>query len=194
MKILTFQAFHPNASNIFSSFSNLQLTTKLKFFPSLSSVFRYSCSHFDHMYCCDSTLIGLPFYWEKSAIGTVLLVIFGYWLLVNNVFHYYMAAFTSPGLPPEVSKIENLKIWLLSWQWVSKILFFFPQKQLYEAVSICKKCLTPKPPRTHHCSICNKCVLKMDHHCREYWVESAQIMHLFFWFLDHWTKLTSIFV
>ncbi|KAK2585867.1 hypothetical protein KPH14_010460 [Odynerus spinipes] len=34
-----------------------------------------------------------------------------------------------------------------------------------EAVSICKKCIKPKPPRTHHCSICNKCVLKMDHHC-----------------------------
>ncbi|XP_043331756.1 palmitoyltransferase ZDHHC16 isoform X6 [Muntiacus reevesi] len=32
-------------------------------------------------------------------------------------------------------------------------------------VSICKKCINPKPARTHHCSICNRCVLKMDHHC-----------------------------
>lgn len=29
----------------------------------------------------------------------------------------------------------------------------------------CNKCLLPKPLRTHHCSVCNKCVLKMDHHC-----------------------------
>lgn len=47
--------------------------------------------------------IGLSFYWQKSEVGTIFLVIFGYWLLVNNVFHYYMAATTSPGFPPEVS-------------------------------------------------------------------------------------------
>ena len=30
----------------------------------------------------------------------------------------------------------------------------------------CSKCdNAPKPLRTHHCHICNKCVLKMDHHC-----------------------------
>ncbi|KAL1961099.1 hypothetical protein VTO42DRAFT_3044 [Malbranchea cinnamomea] len=29
----------------------------------------------------------------------------------------------------------------------------------------CKKCQFPKPDRTHHCSTCKRCVLKMDHHC-----------------------------
>ncbi|OAX44337.1 zf-DHHC-domain-containing protein [Rhizopogon vinicolor AM-OR11-026] len=29
----------------------------------------------------------------------------------------------------------------------------------------CRKCWVPKPDRAHHCSICNRCVLKMDHHC-----------------------------
>jgi palmitoyltransferase len=29
----------------------------------------------------------------------------------------------------------------------------------------CFKCDKFKPDRTHHCLICNKCILKMDHHC-----------------------------
>lgn len=29
----------------------------------------------------------------------------------------------------------------------------------------CKKCNNPRPPRAHHCRVCNKCTLKMDHHC-----------------------------
>ncbi|XP_035468797.2 palmitoyltransferase ZDHHC16B isoform X2 [Scophthalmus maximus] len=64
----------------------------------------------------------------------------GHWLLVMVVFHYYRATTTSPGHPPK----DKIHI---------------------PSVSICKKCITPKPPRTHHCSICNMFVLKMDHHC-----------------------------
>ncbi|KAK8636197.1 hypothetical protein V6N13_004903 [Hibiscus sabdariffa] len=29
----------------------------------------------------------------------------------------------------------------------------------------CTHCQNGKPPRCHHCSICRRCVLKMDHHC-----------------------------
>lgn len=30
---------------------------------------------------------------------------------------------------------------------------------------MCKKCRTIKPKRVHHCSICDCCIVKMDHHC-----------------------------
>lgn len=64
--------------------------------------------------------------------------IFGNWLLVNTVFNYVMGCRTNPGHPPQI---------------------------VPEVVSICKRCISPKPPRAHHCSVCKKCVLRMDHHC-----------------------------
>ncbi|XP_023233186.1 palmitoyltransferase ZDHHC16-like [Centruroides sculpturatus] len=84
--------------------------------------------------------IGLSFWWQTSIPFTILLLIVGNWLLVNVIFHYYMAFITLPGYPPEGALVP-------------------------EAVSICKRCISPKPPRTHHCSVCNRCILKMDHHC-----------------------------
>jgi palmitoyltransferase ZDHHC2/15/20 len=30
---------------------------------------------------------------------------------------------------------------------------------------MCQRCLRTKPDRCHHCSQCNQCILKMDHHC-----------------------------
>lgn len=29
----------------------------------------------------------------------------------------------------------------------------------------CDNCSTYKPPRAHHCQVCKRCVLRMDHHC-----------------------------
>ena len=35
----------------------------------------------------------------------------------------------------------------------------------------CKKCNNPRPPRAHHCKVCKKCTLKMDHHC--HWIANC---------------------
>jgi palmitoyltransferase len=38
----------------------------------------------------------------------------------------------------------------------------------------CRKCWAPKPERAHHCSVCGRCVMKMDHHCP--WLASSCIV------------------
>eukprot|EP00996_Jenningsia_fusiforme_P002338 NODE_3170_length_1033_cov_26.882114_g2913_i0.p1 GENE.NODE_3170_length_1033_cov_26.882114_g2913_i0~~NODE_3170_length_1033_cov_26.882114_g2913_i0.p1 ORF type:complete len:280 (-),score=19.72 NODE_3170_length_1033_cov_26.882114_g2913_i0:23-862(-) len=39
----------------------------------------------------------------------------------------------------------------------------------------CEKCRTPKPPRAHHCSKCDRCVLLYDHHCG--WINNCVGFH-----------------
>lgn len=113
--------------------------------------------------------IGLPYYWNHYPKLAVFLVIFGQWFFINVVFHYWMALTTHPGKPP----VERV----------------MPQ-----VVSICKKCITPKPPRTHHCSVCNHCILKMDHHCP--WLNNCvgHFNHRYFFLYMVYTILGCLFI
>ncbi|KAI3974278.1 hypothetical protein MKX01_030947, partial [Papaver californicum] len=57
-------------------------------------------------------------------------------------------------------------------------------------VRVCRKCNQLKPPRCHHCSVCGRCILKMDHHC--VWVVNCVgalnykyfLLFLFYTFLE----------
>ena len=63
---------------------------------------------------------------------------------------------------------------------------------------ICKICKEIKPLRTHHCTICGFCVIKMDHHCP--WINNCigQNNHRYFLlFLFHsflYTFFSTIFI
>eukprot|EP00058_Branchiostoma_floridae_P022527 XP_002608017.1 hypothetical protein BRAFLDRAFT_213468 [Branchiostoma floridae] len=86
-------------------------------------------------------LVFFPIMRERSYVTLTFHLFFGNWLAVNVLFHYFKALLTSPGKPPSGDRLNT------------------------EVTTVCKKCISPKPPRTHHCSVCKCCVLKMDHHC-----------------------------
>lgn len=83
--------------------------------------------------------------------------------------------------------------------------FFNPQANSYTSVQnnflhFCPMCATYKPPRAHHCSRCNFCVLKYDHHCP--WLgqcvgffnyKNYLLVLLYTWLLTAWV-LTLLFV
>ncbi|CAE8690212.1 unnamed protein product, partial [Polarella glacialis] len=95
-------------------------------------------------------MLALGFGKRKKIVNEFL---FGCFLVVNLLYNYLMSIFTPPGQPPEYtgtasgSNVDQE----LGEQPV-------PPKQ-------CPRCQGLKPPRTHHCSVCKRCVLKMDHHC-----------------------------
>lgn len=34
-----------------------------------------------------------------------------------------------------------------------------------EGWTVCSRCETYRPPRAHHCRVCQRCIRRMDHHC-----------------------------
>ncbi|XP_062372349.1 zf-DHHC domain-containing protein [Sardina pilchardus] len=34
-----------------------------------------------------------------------------------------------------------------------------------EGWTVCSRCETYRPPRAHHCKVCQRCIRRMDHHC-----------------------------
>jgi hypothetical protein len=68
-------------------------------------------------------------------------LVIGMTLLYNLVYNYVMANRVGPGTSTDIPEL------ILEQHQISKK---------------CKKCSGRKPVRTHHCSICNQCVLQMD--------------------------------
>jgi len=93
-------------------------------------------------------------------------------LIIINLFtHYYFACTVSPGFagePPQ--RLGRSFIWAKKRRAysISRTSGVHWSSQLNitpASTTTCPKCGETKPERTHHCRVCNRCILKYDHHC-----------------------------
>jgi ribosomal protein L40E len=88
---------------------------------------------------------------------------FGLFLLYGVFFNYMMTLRTGPGhVPADIDQHANTSAQTSTGE-QSTLLPLGMSK--HNQMGFCTKCDRPKPPRAHHCHLCNTCVLKMDHHC-----------------------------
>ncbi|TCD71190.1 Palmitoyltransferase [Steccherinum ochraceum] len=110
-----------------------------------------------------------PWYGGELSIDLLkLLVPFNIfvWMIWWN---YYLCIVTDPGQVP--------KHWRPDTQGDDG----YEVKKLTRGPRYCRNCASYKPPRSHHCSQCKRCVLRMDHHCP--WINNCVGHHNYGHFL-----------
>lgn len=114
----------------------------------------------------------------QSNILTGSMIVIGLYLGFNIVFNHIMAAITPAGTTNQIKDTELADTSISSGEQIElKVQSMNPDdaleieadeenfKSVESGLKKCGKCSFPKPPRAHHCTVCNRCVLKMDHHC-----------------------------
>ena len=79
---------------------------------------------------------------------------------------------TSTGRP-NIHNHNNNSLSLLdeSSQQTQRLLLDTPPPPPPQVKRLCRRCKSFKPERAHHCSVCRRCIIKMDHHCP--WVNNV---------------------
>lgn len=127
---------------------------------------------------------------NEPLVTRICISALGVLLLLNAMFNWVMCIFTPPGTPPHDGVSNPAKqsharanrdgsrtsgnTSSSSGQSVDVVIDIAERGELLSAEQrqqqavvgpICKSCKGYKPARVHHCSVCNKCVKRMDHHC-----------------------------
>ncbi|PON40291.1 Zinc finger, DHHC-type, palmitoyltransferase [Parasponia andersonii] len=96
----------------------------------------------------------------QSYFGSLNAMIFTF-LAALSIFSFSVCVLTDPGQVP-ASYVPDVEENGISDEEI---------KRNSVQSKLCDKCSTHKPPRAHHCRVCRRCVLRMDHHC--VWVNNC---------------------
>lgn len=94
-------------------------------------------------------------------------------LLIICYFFYFKACTVSPG----TVTVENHAITMQRFEHSC----YFPKHKFNGELNNCKTCKLERPARSKHCSMCNCCVEKHDHHC--IWINQCVGLKNYKWFL-----------
>ena len=95
-------------------------------------------------------------YYNNNGEFTYLLsflTLLGIFTLGNILYNYYRCVFSDPGYTLNLRYKEILNMFDMASQ-------SLPPQAPHE-VNYCRICNVPKPRRVHHCSVCDRCVVKM---------------------------------
>ncbi|XP_057999328.1 probable protein S-acyltransferase 1 [Hevea brasiliensis] len=109
-------------------------------------------------------------YDSPVLVGALLLIVMDFIFLM-------LTSSRDPGIiprnshPPESDEILDVSTSSMEWvnSKISNLKFPRTKDVIFNGhtikVKFCDTCLLYRPPRASHCSICNNCVQKFDHHC-----------------------------